>query len=362
MLMVTEFSVQRAKPRLHGLDYLRGLSAFGIMIYHYSSWTFGEIESSSFLGRLGIYGVAIFYIVSGTALSHTYGSNLELTGTHLRAFYQKRLFRIFPLLWLATVASIILSKQLPNMVDLFLNLSGLFGLFKWNVYFATGAWSIGNELAFYAVFPLLIFLINKCRGGLALFVALSNFIFFYFAFYAFQSTVPLSKQWYLYTNPLNQLPFFLGGVLMGKYIKSASSKPWNKLVIGFSSLLLFSFFPVHGTAIDLVSGLNRLFFSACCFLICYSFYTQDSAHHLVDLPLRLLGQASYSLYLLHPLIFAVTKVGFALLSKSGLNVSTTFVLLTSTLLSLLVSFLSYRYFERRFIRIGNSFIRPQHND
>src|SRR4051812_42709272 len=112
--MSTTAPLQQAQPRLPGLDYLRGLAAFGIMTYHYSSWTFGEQVASSFLGRVGIYGVAIFYILSGQTLSYIYSSKLQLVSVDLLTFFKKRFFRIFPLLWLATLLSIALSKHIPN--------------------------------------------------------------------------------------------------------------------------------------------------------------------------------------------------------------------------------------------------------
>lgn len=88
----------------------------------------------------------LFYVLSGITLSYIYASQLTLSKADLLDFHTKRFFRILPLLWLATGISILLSKHVPNTPDLVLNLTGLFGLFKWNTYFATGAWSIGNEL------------------------------------------------------------------------------------------------------------------------------------------------------------------------------------------------------------------------
>jgi peptidoglycan/LPS O-acetylase OafA/YrhL len=105
--------------RLHGLDYLRGIAALGIMVYHYSSWTIGERPASSVLGRIGIYGVAIFYILSGQALSFNYNNQLNPTISSLKNFYKKRAYRIFPLFWAVTIASVILSKQKPALQTYF---------------------------------------------------------------------------------------------------------------------------------------------------------------------------------------------------------------------------------------------------
>ena len=69
--------------RVNNLDYLRGVCATCIMIFHYQTDLVGIPNSSSFLGKMGIYGVAIFYILSGLTLYHVYvsrrsGSNLKI--------------------------------------------------------------------------------------------------------------------------------------------------------------------------------------------------------------------------------------------------------------------------------------------
>ncbi|MGZ5244541.1 MAG: acyltransferase family protein, partial [Bacteroidia bacterium] len=58
--------------RIHNLDYLRGIAAFGIMAYHYLAWSFGEFSAEDFMGRFGLYGVSIFYCLSGLTLYSVY--------------------------------------------------------------------------------------------------------------------------------------------------------------------------------------------------------------------------------------------------------------------------------------------------
>ncbi|HOY69302.1 MAG TPA: hypothetical protein PLZ85_00405 [Methylotenera sp.] len=55
--------------RLDSLDWLRGLLAFSIMIYHLTSWEISPLESSHLLGRLGIYGVSMFFLLSGLSMA-----------------------------------------------------------------------------------------------------------------------------------------------------------------------------------------------------------------------------------------------------------------------------------------------------
>lgn len=354
-------SLKQARPRLPGLDYLRGLAAFGIMTYHYTSWTFGEQPANSFLGRVGIYGVAIFYILSGQTLSYIYSSRLQLVFTDLWGFYKKRFFRIFPLLWLATLLSILISKRVPNSADVFLNLTGLFGLVKWDVYFATGAWSIGNELCFYLIFPLLIFIINKHRISFFSIISLVASFFYYFAFHILNPGIPLAEQWHFYTNPLNHFLFFCGGVTIGNFIQPNALGVNQSIFASLVGLIIFVLLPIHGNAIELVTGPNRLFFTISCFLLCYSFFRSAHAPALIDKPLVRLGQASYSLYLLHPLVYAIVKA-FCSVTNKIVTIPSIYILITSVAVSLVISLFSYQYFESFFIRISHKKYTSSTND
>ena len=115
--------------RLFNLDYLRGLAAFGIMLYHYTLWTKGLQSSADFLGRVGVYGVAIFYILSGLTLSYVYSDRLKFTAADLWDFAKKRIFRILPLLWLVTAYSIYINQLNPGFWDLTFNLIRLTDVF-----------------------------------------------------------------------------------------------------------------------------------------------------------------------------------------------------------------------------------------
>ena len=105
------------------------------MLYHYATWSTGELNAQTFGGRVGIYGVAIFYVLSGLTLTYRYRDEIELNFRSLGIFFKKRFFRIFPLLWLATAMSIALSKKAAPITDVLLNLSGLFGLLSWGQIF-----------------------------------------------------------------------------------------------------------------------------------------------------------------------------------------------------------------------------------
>lgn len=146
--------------RLSNLDYLRGVAALGILVYHYTSWTLGVPSAQTPLGRVGIYGVAIFYVLSGLTMYHVYAGRMDSL-RQVRTFFVRRAFRIFPLLWLVSIATLVLARKWPDPVTAFLNATGLFGFVDWDGYIALGAWSIGNELVFYALFPLVVLTLRR---------------------------------------------------------------------------------------------------------------------------------------------------------------------------------------------------------
>jgi peptidoglycan/LPS O-acetylase OafA/YrhL len=289
--------------RIHNLDYLRGLAALGIMIFHYLSWTLGEFESNTIIGRIGIYGVSIFYILSGLTLYHVYHNNLGLDKKSFVTFFKKRLFRIFPLLWLVTLSSILLFSLKPHWIDLILNFTGLFGVFKWSTYLATGAWSIGNELSFYLFFPFYLWLLKNNKLLARIIYVLVFLVYVFFAFRVLNTEQTLSQNWHNYVNPLNQLFLFASGMLMGHFFNNFSRSVIFIVSILLFGIMLFVFYPALGDTIKIVTGVNRLIFTFSAVLICFGFYKLNwEAPHYLHEPLKKLGDASYSVYLLHPLL------------------------------------------------------------
>jgi exopolysaccharide production protein ExoZ len=351
--ITTDNSVIQKTSRLHNLDYLRGLAAFGIMIYHYLSWTYGSYSSDSFIGRVGVYGVSIFYVLSGLTLYHVYQHKMAPSKSDLTDFFVKRLYRIFPLLWLATIASLVLSRKFPDIAQLILNLSGLFGFIQWDGYIATGAWSIGNELVFYVFFPVFVLLSKRSKVLFTILGIVLFGIYVQFAFNILDNTSPLGEQWHDYVNPLNQVFLFLGGFLIGMFFKNTTVNPIINVFILITGLSLFIFYPVTENTINLVTGANRIVFTLSCFLICFSFYKLlVELPLLISKPLTLMGEASYSVYLLHPIVYSVFKKLFTLASNHSVHMPKLLQITLSITVTLIASYFVYEYFEKYFMKKG----------
>lgn len=341
--------------RLYNLDYLRGIVAFGIMTYHYLGWTFGKFSADTFMGRLGIYGVSIFYVLSGLTLYFVYYDKMKPTKEDLISFFKKRIFRIFPLLWLVTFVAVILSRKIPNFYDLFLNLSGLFGFIKWETYFSPGVWSIGNELVFYVFFPFFILFTKSYKLLMIMLSTLILGLYLFFAFNKLNTSIELSEQWSIYSNPLNQVFLFLGGFFIGLFLHNIKIDNSVVIILFLLSIILFVFYPVFGDPINLVTGVNRLVFTTCCFIFCISFYKMTfTLPQFIHKPLTLLGEASYSVYLLHPIVYNITGIAFSISGKYLFNVPESVRILISILTTLSISYLVYQKFEKLFMKLGRS--------
>jgi len=302
--------------RLHELDYLRGLAAAGIMLFHYLSWTFGEFSSAQVVGRIGIYGVSIFYILSGLTLYHVYNEPLSKGLNEVGVFFKRRILRIYPLLWITTIASIFLfDGGEANAKEVILNLTGLFGFIDWPHGIAIGSWSIGNELVFYVFFPLFVILYHKSKLGLGIFSLAMLAVFIYFAYFLIDINSSLSdeQQRSYYCNPFNQVFLFLGGYLVGVLLE----------------------------------------LTLCCFLVCVGFYKFSAQlPAFVSWPLRTLGEISYSVYMLHPIIHRLILFPIDYVRNHFFAVPESIRFLLAIVLTLLTSYFVYQTFEKFFIRLG----------
>ena len=339
--------------RLSSLDYLRGFSALGIMVYHYMFWLNGAFTSDQFMGRVGVYGVAVFYVLSGLTLFHVYEQTTAGANFSISHFFKKRIYRIFPLLWLVTLSSIVLSRKLPNLVDVLLNLTGLFGFLRWDVYFSTGVWSIGNELVFYSIFPLIMYVTRRSPSLLFALLLLSAFTHHFFAFQTINTDTSLSDQWHSYVNPLNQFFFFLSGCVLAYLFKKRQFKTVHCMALIALSLVVFVAYPASGDTVQLITGTNRWIFSLASILLCLGFYKATT--HLpsaLHRALSLLGEGSYSLYLLHPLVYIVWAFLLKSLDQLGYTLPFALRLLSPMVVTLVLSYFVYERFEKFFMRLG----------
>ncbi|PNW66355.1 acyltransferase family protein [Aeromonas veronii] len=347
------------KIRYDSLDYLRGVMAVSVMVYHYASWAGLHVDNSSLIGKLGVYAVSIFYILSGLSLSIVY---LHRSEFDIIGFWVKRVLRIFPLfiavvfitLLLKYAKSLYFNTQLDvDFLKIIINVFLVFGFFSPGDYIPIGGWSIGNEMVFYAVFPAIAFFTLKNKSYMfAFFLILSIYMCIYFSLDMMSFNMTLPVLWSNYINPLNQIFLFLLGVAVGYYFKPMV-KISNSIVaiivkiMMVISILVFCMYPINSSEGALLFGPQRLILSLCVFMFVVSIYLLNIKFkgwmHVV---LKFTGDCCYSIYLIHPLVsfpvvFALNKIGFGYMISYSMSI----------IMTLVVSYFSYNYFEMRFSRL-----------
>lgn len=319
------------RPRLHALTTLRFFAALHVVLFHMrvvgilpgGPWWYQNFAS------IGFVGVNFFFVLSGFILVYTYdGPQLSPP-----KFWRARFARIYPayLLSLIVAAPFFLfavrnldlpfyawSKQhlaLACVLTLALLQSWVpQAALTWN----SVCWSLSVETFFYLIFPFVL-LRGKKLSEKTLFLCLGAFwllsLCFSFSYIHFHpdgidkiNSGETNLFWknVLSFNPVIRLPEFLVGVFAGKLFLARSSEKriGTPLIItgllGFSAVVLFA--PQIPNPI-LSAGILSPAFAA----IIYGAALQPKWTSFLALPLLvLLGDASYSLYLLHSLV--ITRI------------------------------------------------------
>lgn len=324
--------------RHYTLDLVRGLAALGIATYHWSAQF--EVQS------LGTFGVYLFFVLSALTMAMVYCPTFgaSLTIENLTSFYRNRIARLMPLLLTVAMASLCLAvykgqgSSIVAARAVFTG-SGLFALgLPGLLSNATGAWSLGIEIVFYAVFPLLALALQR----VSIVALLGITVGLIAAQQAFLWIIrPVSDVallfWNYYTAPVTFAPFFAIGFLIYRIGGERSAIYLIPTTLCLTAIATFS----------LVWG-GDLFRSALPYtaLVLVAGFTIYCANR-TDLPSQLrhpaefLGNVSYALYLTHPFTRLVAnKVS----SVFGLPRALAFPLFLCMALS--VAYLTFILFEK----------------
>ena len=172
-------AVETRDPRLDGL---RGLAILLVMLYHTTHYGLARTkleEALTIVPSVGWSGVDLFFVLSGFLITGILLGAREGT-TYYRAFYARRVLRIFPLYYATLAFFLIVVPQIPLFaaVDSFWNPGASreqfwYWLFLSNVQAAlSGAWqhqtldiswSLAIEEHFYLLWPLVVLRASERR-------------------------------------------------------------------------------------------------------------------------------------------------------------------------------------------------------
>ncbi len=367
------------KDKLVFVDCLRGLAIVLVILVHHSQ-RFPGLPLLQSIAAYGQLGVQLFFVASAFTLCLSADARRQ-ESSPTRNFYLRRLMRIAPLYYFGIAFYLgitLLREGMPehgypgpytptNIIAnvLFVH-SFVPAAFNGVV---PGGWSIGTEMAFYAIFPLLHerFSASFHRYGTsALFLwpvaGLIGAAAIEYALYVVTGT-GISNNSVVYCNIINQLPVFLIG--MSTYFAIKSGRLPSHLVrdiAGFAIFSATSLLLLHfGERGRLPPGVFTILPATAALSFVFLLSRARSELFITSTSwLARVGQFSYSMYIFH-FVFAwsVTSGVLRVLGTSELAQALLYLptLFMSVIGSLGVAILSKRLIEDRFIDKGKALIR-----
>ena len=333
------------KQRNIAFDVLKGIAILAVVLYHFG------------LCPNGYLGVDIFLVIAGyfTAKSLWKQDDKNLTGG--RKYLFNRILRLLPLLMLAEIVIIIYGfiLMIPDDFEnvsqsiiasnLFTNniLSDITTKNYWdavNEYKPLmHTWYLGILMQFYVIFVIIDLIIYKIKGkrissylivwGVISFISLVLYFF----------DIPSSHKFY--QIPFRIFEFGVGCISFYLFLRRAEIKINRKkeILVGGSFLaivcLLFVFFDFWAAQYRLLTvvGLS--------FILTYYIPQTNlvSDKWWFNKSLAVIGAASFSLFVWHQVVFALTRYSFT----SDLYNPLVIIILLATIA--LLTFLSYKYIE-----------------
>lgn len=349
--------------RLGGLDGLRGFLAVGVLIAHFplalqfaqtNSW---QANADPIFATFGLNAVALFFMVTSFLF---YGKirRSEPQSICWTTLYWRRLLRLFPMYLVAILVMIIISfaHQGFYLIVSPFDLAG--SLFKWltftlispervNNYHGSAfvlagvIWTLRYEWLFYAILPVLaalVYALRRWTHWLLAFAVLSALL------------CAISSDWSIRDfGPRRFGSFFLGMIVveilrsetLTKLLRSpAGAVP---MVLGLVGMFAFKPFPY---------GIGHCL----CLLMLFSPIAAgfDFYGLLMRKELRLIGDASYSFYLLHGITLHMAFWAFKELMTISFDTMMLVVLPILAAVTSMLSIVTYRFVEIPFIAFGRT--------
>lgn len=180
--------------RIFYLDFIRAIATLSIILTHYNAlyiyMSSPRLENTILtVYPFGIYignlGVALFFIISGAALMHTYGDSFDMS-----LFYKKRIKSIYPMWWIAYVLAssywfLTYKTVNPWGAERWKLLLSIIGFDQYFAHLTTtfgiiGEWFLGCIILMYLVFPVIRWLVIHRPKVLVLLSFAAYFVFIFY--------------------------------------------------------------------------------------------------------------------------------------------------------------------------------------
>lgn len=299
----------------------------------------------------GFVGVSFFFVLSGFIIAYNYQKRLGERKIIKRTFWVARIARIYPLHWLTLFIAAIMGNYAMESGAMDWCKHFFTSLILVNAYipqdnyffsFNSPSWSLCCEQLFYICFPFLVPLTKNYRKLLCIFL-ISAILVVVGMYY----TPIESIKGFWYVNPITRFPDFMVGILLFRlysYLKNKNITSFQGSIIEFVSIALFFVFYLYAVEIPKVYRYSCYYWLPVAFiLISFSLQKGVISRLLSNRFLVIGGEISYSFYLIHLLVLLPYAEWQ---EESGLHIDWYIAVPVLFCIILLLSLLSYYYFEK----------------
>jgi len=298
---------------LQGLLGLRGIAALAVVFFHTRYLTGIQVpDGFHFIERDFGYGAQLFFVLSAFSLMHSTAHTMHRPDW-AREYLIKRFFRISPLFYMVLAYTTVLiasQAKFPDVITLLLNVFFVFGFVPDSANgLVMAGWTIGVEMIFYALFPVLLMVIKTKWDALIFMLAAMAVSYvarfeLHMQYMQYLNTVPAPQMDWSYFTFLPNLFFFAAGILAYRleqeFVKSGKSLPVLIPIVAIITIgvLLFT---EAGQPFRRMGRLD-LFIWGFGFGVLCIWQSVKPGKWIANRFFEYLGERSYSIYLLHPLL------------------------------------------------------------
>lgn len=310
------------------------------------------------------FGVPVFFVLSGFLITYLILKEQETpTSFNLRNFYIRRILRIWSVYYVVIffgffifpyIRELLLNEptvENASLINYILFLSNFDQITNNALPFGVGlgpTWSVSVEEQFYLVFPLLLLQFPKKKFIIPILAIMAASVICTPVFGLSDKHTLFCFTYLTMGGVFGYLSFY-----HTDFIRKIVSVHWIWFIVSAAAIVFLIqyglFQPVYMLSIWLIS----LLIGYCIVFQCYS----GKVPLKKIFALEVLGKYTYGLYLYHSIcIFIVYAVAYKVLKFEENLTNVIFTIpVISLILSLIVSYLSYEYYEKRFLDLKEKF-------